>query len=384
MRRFRLWPALCGGLLAGLVLLTSGGCLPFPGDDPVPVANGLRAEYIVSGAAHPSALAFATDGRVFYTEKNTGRIRVVVDGTLQAEPVATVPVNTAGDRGLLGIALHPNFDTNGRIYVFYTRSDTGTATNDPQAAIDNRVVYFETAANLAVGGEVFVASLPTGPGTTRVSGRLAFTADGHLLVAMGDMNDLEGTSDRTVLRGKILHYNDDGSIPDDNPLTDSPYYARGFRDVRGLCIDPENGAVLAVDRYADAHEEINLIQADGDYGWPVVAGLADTDAELAYAGEVTEYVEPLFETAEAGPGLIGGGVNPSNRYGDNVRLSFFYGEIDRHRIIALEFDQTRTRVLGTRVFAADLPGEITDVAFTPAGTLYVACENALFRIVPTP
>lgn len=384
MRRFGFCSVLGCGLLAGCALVMDCGCLPFPGDAPLPVANGLRAEYIVSGAAQPSALAFAEDGRVFYTEKNTGRIRVVVNGTLQAEPVATVPVNNAGDRGLLGIALHPDFDTNGRVYAFYTRSDTGTVTSDPQATVDNRVVYFETADNVATGGEVFVASLPAGPGTTRVSGRLAFTADGHLFVAVGDMNDLEGVSDRYVLRGKILRYNDDGSIPDDNPIPGAAFYARGLRDIRGLCIDPVDGAALVIDRHGGAHDEINRIQAGGNYGWPSVAGYADTDAEFAYAADEADYVDPVYESDVFSPGLAGGAVNPSSRYSDNTRLHYFCGEADRHRIVAVELDQSRTRAVGTAAFAADLPGEITDVAFTPAGTLYVACDNAIFRIVPTP
>ena len=108
-------------LVAALVgLLISIGCLTFPGNTPAPINVGdrLLAEYVVNGVHHPTALAFATDGRVFYTEKNTGRVRVIVDGRLAAEPFTTVPVNYAGKRGLLGIALHPEFATNHRVYLF--------------------------------------------------------------------------------------------------------------------------------------------------------------------------------------------------------------------------------------------------------------------------
>jgi len=112
----RLWvPCLCGLVVAG--------CLTLPGQ-PQRVGPMRLAETRVSGAADPTAMAVASDGRVFYTEKNTGLIRVLGPNGLAETPFAEVPVNFAGQRGALGIALHPDFTTTPRVYVFYTRSDT--------------------------------------------------------------------------------------------------------------------------------------------------------------------------------------------------------------------------------------------------------------------
>ena len=384
MRRSACRPVVLSGVL-GVFSLTAGwGCLSFPGAEPAPlrVADGVLAEYVVNGADHPSALAFAQDGRVFYTEKNTGRIRVIAEGTLLAEPFATVPVNYADDRGLLGIALHPEFEQNNRVYVFYTRSDTGQTTRDPQAVIDNRVVYFVADGNTAAGGEVFVVSLPASVGSRRVSGRIAFAADGKLLVALGDLTASGSAQDNAELVGKILRYNDDGTIPADNPVAGSAVYARGLREVRGLGLDPVNGTPFAVDRNDPAHHEVNRIQAGKNYGWPDVTGKASTTTQLEFAASNPDYVDPIIDTGADAAGVVGGSFNPSTRYGPNTRLHYFYGETYNRRVMRAELTSQRDAVANVAPFAVKFPGTITDVAFTPAGTLYVACKNAIFRLVP--
>lgn len=368
-------------------LLISIGCLTFPGDLPAPISVGdrLLAEYVVNGVHHPTALAFAADGRVFYTEKNTGRVRVIVDGRLAAGPFTTVPVNYAGKRGLLGIALHPEFATNHRVYVFYTRSDTGTATNDPQAVIDNRVVYFTASGNVASGGEMFVASLPATSGTNRVGGRIVFTGDSKLLVAIGDLTAAASAQSETVLVGKVLRYNDDGSIPDNNPTAGSPVYARGLRCPRGLCLDPTDGALFVIDHHDNGRDEVNRVLAGMDYGWPNVVGRADTATEQEYAASHPDYVDPLIDTGPINGGLVGGSFNPSSRYGPTTLLHYFYGRSGTRNVISAELTTDRSALAqDVRQFAGVFPGTITDVVFTPAGTLYIACENAIFRLRPYP
>lgn len=366
--------------------LVSVGCLPFPGQAPVPVdvAKGLRAEYVVSGAARPAALALAPDGRVFYTEKNTGRIRVIAEGALLEEPFAELPVNCAGDRGLLGIALHPNFNLNRRIYVFYTRSDTGQSSDDPPAVVDNRVVYFEAQGNLARDGEIFVASLPVGSGTKRVGGRIGFAPDGTLFVALGDLTQTEAAQAVDLLPGKVLRYHDDGTVPLDNPVAGSPVYARGLRDPRGLTFDPQSDVAFVTDRNENGSHEINRILAGRNYGWPEVVGRATTPAELAFAAENPDYVDPLLESGSERSVFEGAAFNPSTKYGSDARLQFFYGLRDKGRVRSLQLTAQRTAAVKSESFATGLPTPITDMAFSPAGTLYVASADAVLRVVPIP
>ncbi len=368
--------------LTGVLLLT--GCPPLPSELPPPinVATGFQAEYVLAGAEYPSALAFAEDGRVFYTEKNTGRIRVINDGALLETPFAEVPVNYAGDRGLLGIALHPNFSNNGRVYVFYSRSDTGAATSDQRAVVDNRVVYFVADGDVAGGAEVFVASLPAGTDPLRVGGRLAFTDDNRLLVGLGDLVSHTYAQDNTFLHGKVLRYNDDGTLPTGNASADSPIYARGFREPRALVVDSVGGDLFVIDRSAVGLHEVNRVLAARNYGWADVTGIASTTAELAFAAANADYSDPIHQSPDRH--FVGGAFNPSTKYGPASFQQLFYGVANRGRIERLELSLERTAAVRSYVFATGLPTTMTDVAFTPSGTLYVATQDAILRIVPAP
>lgn len=370
---------------AGLVLVL--GCLPPPElPPPIDVADGVQAEYLVNGSATVSALAAAADGRVFYTEKETGQIRVIRQGVLLPEPVAAVPVNAAGDRGLLGIALHPRFRDNGRIYVFYARSDTGLTTDDPQALLDYRVVYFELpdGADTAAGGEVFVASVPAGTSTRRIGGRLLFLPDRTLLAALGDQTVGPEAQVPDSPLGKLLRYNDNGTLPDDNPTAGSAVYARGLREPRGLALDPESGAAFVLEQCAGGVFELDRVQAGANYGWPVVSGRADTPVERTFAEQAEGYLDPLFDTGAERVQLAGLGFNPGTKYGPAERLRLHYGDSVTKRILSLALSADRASVTETATFAAGFRDPISDVAFTPSGTLYVACGGAVLRLRPLP
>jgi len=378
--------ALLGAGLCGLVACESALRLWL--DElglPINVAGGLQAEFIVNHAEYPTALAFAPDGRVFYTEKNTGRIRVVSGGQLLETPFAEVPVNTAEDRGLLGVAVHPNFALNGRVYVFYTRSNTGQNSSAAEAVIDHRIVYFVAAGDAADGGEVFVASIPAEGDGRRVGGRIAFAPDGTLFAAVGDQGNVAAAQDTTRLSGKILRYNDDGTIPASNPIANSPVYAHGLRDPQGLAFDPLTGAGFVIDRNLVNSHEINRIVAGRDFGWSIVIGPADNDIELAYVQATPEYAEPVHHSDGDFDAFVGLAFNPSTKYGNDARNGLFCGIPAKNVVqwITLGGDD-HDRVNRVRDFAGGFPSAITDVAFTPAGTLYVACQDAILRVVRFP
>lgn len=380
------WKSAAGIGIASATAFTAlwGGCGPLEAERPAPlvVAPRLNAEYVASNIDPPSAMAFLPDGRVLFTEKSTGLIRIVVDGVLQTTPFAKVAANTAGERGLLGIAVHPDFSRNRRVYVFYSRSDTGETTGDPRAVIDHRVVYFEAGGDVADGGEIFVTSIPAATATSRVGGRIGFGQDGTLLICTGDFGDRSNAQSDNSLGGKVLRYRDDGTLPADNPRAGSPIYARGLRDPRGLAFEPVSQATFVIDRNDGGAEEVNRIEPGRNYGWPGVVGVANTSAELAFVAETDGYADPLYESGSAAPGLAGGGFNPSARYGQRVQNDFFYGETSTRRVIHAVLSANRDAFSARAVFADGFPSPIVDVAFTPAGTLYVACETAILRLAP--
>jgi glucose/arabinose dehydrogenase len=377
---------LCTAVVAAGVLALPGCPSSTGTPPPINVAVGLQAEYLDANVARPYAMAAAADGRVFFTEKNTGLIRVIKDGAILADPFASVPVNFADDRGLLGIALHPDFNVNGRIYVFYTRSDTGQVTSDPRAVIDQRIVYFqaEGGGDVATGEETFVVSLPVGLDTTRIGGVIGFAPDLSLYVGFGDTTDQDAAQIATLPFGKVLRYNDDGTIPANNPTADSAVYAQGLCDPRGLAFDPESHIAFLNDHRAAGSGvwQIDRVLGGKNYGWPAVVGVADSPDELDFVAQHPEYLDPILVSSN--DGFAGLAFNPGTKYGSTAREQLFYGRIKEGRITAAPLSADRTVADTPAQFAQNFPAPLTDVTFTPAGTLYVASSSAILRVVTFP
>jgi glucose/arabinose dehydrogenase len=202
-------------------------------------------------------------------------------------------------------------------------------------------------------------------------------------VALGDLTDSAAAADPTALIGKILRYNDDGTIPADNPSPDSPVYASGLRDPGGLCIDPTDDSIFVIDNGPGGVDEVDRVTAGADLGWPAVVGFASSSAEQAYVADRPNYVDPIYVT-DAGSGVLAGcSINPSTRYGPNLQYQFFFGQATQERVMVGTFNADRTAFTTVEPFTISLGSAVNDVAFTPAGTLYVALQDAILRLAPT-
>jgi thiol-disulfide isomerase/thioredoxin len=225
-----------------------------------------RLEPVASGLTEPWAVAITPDARILIAERTTGNLRVVRRGELLASPQCTVAVDSVGEGGLLGVAVHPRFTERGWIYLYYTDLTSGV----------NRVTRFTLGGGTGCTDPLtIVADLGDGPGLLRNGGGMAFGPDGKLYVATGDVEVQANGQDTTTPRAKILRINEDGTVPVDNPTPGSLIYARGVRDGRGLTVAP-GGQVYATDRGdtgAGVRDELNLATSGGDLGWPA-AGTA--------------------------------------------------------------------------------------------------------------
>ena len=236
----------------------------------------------VIDAAWPVALAAAPDGRLFYAELLTGNIRVVKDGELLARPFATIDgVSTHAESGLTGLALHGDFPQEPFVYAMYVVDNPRTGLPSGQ-----RVVRFRAEGDVGRDGRVILDSLPATTVTTHNGGRLAFGPDGKLYVSIGDTNVPEHSQDLSRLEGAILRYNPDGSIPDDNPVPGSPVFAKGLRNVFGMAFQPGSGRLFATDNGPGGFDEVNIVVAGGNYGWPGHMGVV---GEEGFADPIAVY-----------------------------------------------------------------------------------------------
>jgi glucose/arabinose dehydrogenase len=245
---------------------TSTGPVP-PTIDPLAAATGLPGEPtdVVTGLDVPWGLAALPDGSALVTLRDEARVVQVGPGVLNTigtdEPDGRVPdVAPNGEGGLLGIALSPDFATDGFVYLFQT------------ARADNRVVRYSFTQNRLTQGTPVLTGIPKN--STHNGGRVAFGPDGMLYVGTGDAQDRPAAQDVQALGGKILRILPDGSIPADNPFPGSRTWSYGHRNPQGFGWD-STGRLIASEFGQDTWDELNVIRAGGNYGWPDVEGPGD-------------------------------------------------------------------------------------------------------------
>ena len=211
-------------------------------------------EVLADGLDLPWGLDHLPDGSALVTQRDTAEIlRVTPDRSV--EVVSQIDeVVPGGEGGLLGLAVSPDYVTDGLIYVYYTGDE------------DNRVatVTLEDATPRPIITGIPKANIHNG-------GRVAFGPDGKLYVTTGDAADTDHSQDPGSLGGKILRLEPDGSIPADNPDPDSPVFSLGHRNVQGLAWT-DDGVAYASELGQNAYDEVNLIEAGANYGWPIVEG----------------------------------------------------------------------------------------------------------------
>jgi glucose/arabinose dehydrogenase len=234
--------------------------------------EGSEVDVIASGLEKPVAFAFAPDGRLFFTEKESGRLRVIVDGVLLPAPVLTLPVAVLGEQGLIGVAIDPEFEQNHAIWVSYTLRESEN--NGLKA---NQIARFVEQNNVATD----VATVLTLPNETESDrhniGNIAFGSDGMLYVAVGD-DSMSATAQMLGdPRGKILRFDPTSPLtaPEDNPFYDGegpnydPIYAYGLRNSFDFAFDPliDGNRIIATENGPDCDDELNLILPGHNYGW---------------------------------------------------------------------------------------------------------------------
>ena len=341
-------------------------------------SSGYAVETVVQGLRVPWDIAFAPDGRMFVTER-PGRIRIVQDGALAEEPFAELDVWAQSEAGLMGIALHPDFADNGHVYVCYTYIDE-------QRGPTNRIARLTDANGAGTDHTVVFDGIP---GARNHNGcRIRFGPDDKLYVTMGDAQNADTAQDPASPSGKVLRLNADGSIPEDNPIAGNPLFTLGHRNPQGIDWHPDTAEPFITEHGASDNDEINLLVAGANYGWPEVRGESDN---AAFEEPLTTYTPTV---ALAGAAFYSGGPLPLH-----WTNSFFFTTLKEQHIRRLTFAEGpdgRWAVVGDEKLLEDEFGRLRAIAQGPDGYLYFTTSNRdgrgsparfddkVLRIVPAP
>ncbi|MHC4860477.1 MAG: PQQ-dependent sugar dehydrogenase, partial [Planctomycetota bacterium] len=320
--------------------------------------NGFAIEPFATGLEAPVKMDFAPDGRLFVSELATGKVRVfAADGTLDPDPYAVVDVLTGGERGLLGLALAPDFETTGEIYVF-------ASVKSPER---NQVLRLDGSG----GSTVVVPDLPVG--NIHNAGDIRFGPDGMLYVSLGDTGSSALSQTDGSLAGRVLRYRPDGTIPTDNPDPASPEWCRGLRNSFDMAFHPVAGGLFASENGPTFGDEVNLIRASKNYEWETLPPGFPGALVGPRVTDWTPVIAPTGVTFLAGFGP---------EYEDSL---FVCGYVDAD-VRRLALSGSARADLDEEVMFLDFvdgPGVANkplDVAEGPDGALYVSTFTAIWRV----
>lgn len=352
--------------------------------------SAIRVVTLTKELVHPWSLAFLPDGRLLVAER-PGRLRIIRDGKLDPTPVTGVPaVHAMGLFGLMDVAVHPQFEQNTLVYLTYSKpaGEKGSTAALARGRLDGSA--------LRDVKDIFVAQ-PNASGTTRI----AFGRDGmiYMTIQGAGRNRAQDPND---IAGKVVRLRDDGTVPPDNPFVERPghrpeVFTLGHRSNVGIAVHPETGAIWTTENGPNGGDEINILAAGKNYGWPAVSygrtypgpwvtpvqWRASMEQPLVFWNPSIAASGIVFYTGDRFPSWKG------NVFVGGMRT----GEVNRTGLLERIVFNVRGEEMRREALLTELKKRFRDVKQGPDGFLYLAAEDemtgdggegAVLRIEPAP
>ena len=342
-----------------VVAIAAAGALP-----PAPAAaEGVTAAAMVQNADFPSSFTVASDGRVFFTEKNTGRIRFWKDGSGKTTFASVANLCTTGEQGLLGIALAPGSPD---VFVYAVRNVNGACREQVLRVAPgstNPTVIFDEA----------------GATPNHVGGRLALGPDGNLWLSIGDGQEPANSQNTASPKGKILRMTTAGAAASGNPIAGNRMFAYGLRNVFGFDFDSSNGnEVWATENGPACNDEIDHIQAGHNYGWgPSQTCTTGTAPQNTNADGPSPHLPEHWWADANGP--TGAAFCAGCGLGADLDGRLLYGSVGTGEIRALTLDSARAAVIGDQLAYAH-PSGVLAVESGPDNAIWFSDTTTIYRL----
>nr|AIA10635.1 glucose / Sorbosone dehydrogenase [uncultured bacterium] len=326
----------------------------------------MSSRVIAQNLVNPWDLAYGADNNIYFTERlgTISRINLATNVITKMITLPDVSVRATG--GLLGLCLHPQFPTQPYLYAtyFYKKVSTGKYTQ--------KVVRFTVSGAKLINPFVVIDNISSGVPTHHGS-RLLIN-NNFMYITTGDGGGLaDGMSaqDLHVLVGKVLRVNLDGTIPSTNPIAGSPIWTYGFRNSQGLVA--ANNRIYSAEHGPDNDDEINIIEKNRNYGWPVVNGYCDLSNETNFCS-VHNIKQPIKAWT---PTIAPCGLEyyPATGSIAQWRGSLLLCTLKNERLMQLKLSADGSGITETKEYFTNTYGRLRDICISPKGTVYLCTDN---------
>lgn len=327
----------------------------------------LSTRVLVQDLSYPWEILWGPDNMIWMTERD-GKISRVDPSSGKVAAIGTIgEVQSQGEGGLLGMALHPDFANNPHVFVAYNY-------NDASGRYREKIVRFTYNGNallqpVTIFQHIAAAGIHNGC-------RLVITPDLKLWATTGDAANQSLPQNRSSVNGKVLRLNLDGSIPADNPTQGSPVWSFGHRNAQGLVY--ANNIMYSSEHGAVSDDEINIIEKGGNYGWPDVEGFCNDANERNFCNS-ENVKEPLraWTPTEAVCGLDYYDAPLIPRWRNSLLLCTLKGS----KLIQLQLSSDKKTITTSYEFFEGKFGRLRDVCVSPEGKVYVCTSNGNDKII---
>ncbi len=316
----------------------------------------LKTKVLVSNLQLPWELVYGPDNLIWFTEKS-GKISRLNPATGDVQLLHSIAeVREQGEGGLLGMALHPDFNANPYVYVFYGYGNP----------YRNKVVRFSYNNNSLSNPQVLLDNIPAG--SIHNGSRLLIIGD-KLFITTGDAADTNTPQNTSSLAGKVLRLNLDGSMPADNPFPNNPIWSYGHRNAQGLVA--VGNKIFSSEHGPESDDEVNIIEKGRNYGWPQVKGKCEGN-EVGFCNE-NNVAESIIEwTPTLAPsGMAYYNANYIPQFKNSLLLTFLKGA----RLMQLKLNANQTAIAKTQELYKGEFGRLRAVCVSPEGKIYICTSN---------